>query len=169
MRTCYLSCCILLGLLTAPALGYAQTPAPTADRPAAVSASSAVGGLVRDAATGQPVEFASVALLRAADAGVVQATYTDAAGRYAFGPVPAGAYTLAVSFVGYAPGTVAAFAVAAGVPVQLGLVALQPQAKALGEVVVTGQRAAVEQQLDRTVLNVGALASNAGATALDIL
>ena len=169
MRTCYLSCCILLGLLTAPALGYAQTLVPAADRPAAVSVSAAVGGLVRDAATGQPVEFASVALLRAADAGVVQATYTDAAGRYAFGPVPAGAYTLAVSFVGYAPGTVPAFAVAAGVPVQLGPVALQPQAKALGEVVVTGQRAAVEQQLDRTVLNVGALASNAGATALDIL
>ena len=169
MRTCYLSCCILLGLLTAPALGYAQTLVPAADRPAAVSVSAAVGGLVRDAATGQPVEFASVALLRTADAGVVQATYTDAAGRYAFGPVPAGAYTLAVSFVGYAPGTVPAFAVAAGVPVQLGPVALQPQAKALGEVVVTGQRAAVEQQLDRTVLNVGALASNAGATALDIL
>ena len=104
---------------------------------------------MRDAATGQPVEFASVALLRAADAGVVQATYTDAAGRYAFGPVPAGAYTLAVSFVGYAPGTVPAFAVATGgpvQPVQLGPVALQPQARALGEVVVTGQRAAVEQQ-----------------------
>ena len=169
MRTYCLSCCILLGLLMAPALGYAQTPAPAADRPATVSASAAVGGLVRDAATGQPVEFASVALLRAAGAGVVQATYTDAAGRYALGPVPAGAYTLAVSFVGYAPGTVPAFAVAAGVPVQLEQVALQPQAKALGEVVVTGQRAAVEQQLDRTVLNVGALASNAGATALDIL
>ena len=132
-------------------------------------AAGAVSGLVRDAATGQPVEFASVALLRAADAGVVQATYTDAAGRYTLGPVPAGAYTLTVSFVGYAPGTVATFAVAAGQPVPLGPVALQPQAKALGEVVVTGQRAAVEQQLDRTVLNVGALASNAGATALDIL
>ena len=169
MRTCFLFCCILLGLLTAPVLGYAQTPAPAADRPATVLTSAAVGGLVRDAATEQPVEFASVALLRAADAGVVQATYTDAAGRYAFGPVPAGAYTLAVSFVGYAPGTVPTFAVAAGVPIQLGPMALQPQAKALGEVVVTGQRAAVEQQLDRTVLNVGALASNAGATALDIL
>ena len=169
MRTCYFSCCILLGLLTAPTLGYAQTSVPAADRPAAVPTSAAVGGLVRDAVTEQPVEFASVALLRAVDAGVVQATYTDAAGRYAFGPVPAGAYTLAVSFVGYAPGTVPTFAVAAGMPVQLGPVALQPQAKALGEVVVTGQRAAVEQQLDRTVLNVGALASNAGATALDIL
>jgi iron complex outermembrane receptor protein len=155
-------CCFLLGLLAALVPGYAQTLAPA--RPA-----GEVSGLVRDAATGQPVEFASVALLRAADAGVVQATYTDAAGRYALGPVPAGAYTLAVSFVGYAPGTVAAFAVAAGQPVLLGPVALQPQAKALGEVVVRGQRAAVEQQLDRTVLNVGALASNAGATALDIL
>ena len=34
---------------------------------------------MRDAATGPPVAFASVALLRVADASVVQATYTDAA------------------------------------------------------------------------------------------
>ena len=93
-------CCFLLGLLAALVPGYAQTLAPA--HPA-----EEVSGRVRDAATGQPVEFASVALLRAADAGVVQATYTGAAGRYALGPVPAGAYTLAVSFVGYTPGSVA--------------------------------------------------------------
>jgi len=109
MRTYCFPCCFLFGLLAAPALGYAQTPAPASDRPAAVSASAAVGGLVRDAGTGQPVEFASVALLRAADAGVVQATYTDAGGYYALGPVPTGAYTLAVSFVGYTSGSAASF------------------------------------------------------------
>jgi len=162
MKALRFFCCFLLGLLAALVPGYAQTSAPA--HPA-----EEVSGLVRDAATGQPVEFASVALLRTADAGVVQAGYTDAAGRYALGPVPAGAYTLVVSSVGYAPATVPAFAVAAGQPLPLGPVALQPQAQALNEVVVTGQRAAVEQQLDRTVLNVGALASNAGATALDIL
>ena len=70
MRTYCLSCCILLGLLAALVPGYAQTLAPA--HPA-----EEVSGLVRDAATGPPVEFASVALLRAADAGVVQATYTD--------------------------------------------------------------------------------------------
>ena len=41
------------------------------------------------------------------------------------------------------PATVPAFAVAAGQPLLLGPVALQPQVQALGEVVVTGQRAAV--------------------------
>ena len=162
MKAFRIFCCFLLGLLSALVPGYAQTLAPA--RP-----TGEVSGLVRDAATREPVEFASVALLRAADAGVVQATYTDAAGRYALGPVPAGTYTLTVSFVGYAPSILASFEVAAGQPVSLEPLALQPQAKALGEVVVTGQRAAIEQQLDRTVLNVGALASNAGATALDIL
>ena len=34
---------------------------------------------------------------------------------------------------------------------------------------MTGQKAVIEQKIDRMVLNVGALASNAGATALDIL
>ena len=63
-------CCFLLGLLAALVPGYAQTLAPA--HPA-----EEVSGRVRGAATGQSVEFASVALLRAADAGVVQATYTD--------------------------------------------------------------------------------------------
>ena len=65
-------CCFFLDLLAALVPGYAQTLAPA--HPA-----EEVSGRVRDAATGPPVAFASVALLRAADAGVVQATYTDAA------------------------------------------------------------------------------------------
>ena len=67
-------CCFLPGLLAALVPGYAQTLAPA--HPA-----EEVSGRVRGAATGQSVEFASVALLRAADAGVVQATYTDNANR----------------------------------------------------------------------------------------
>ena len=63
-------CCFLLGLLAALVPGYAQTLAP-------VHPTEEVSGRVRDAATRQPVEFASMTLLRAADAGVVQATYTD--------------------------------------------------------------------------------------------
>ena len=65
-------CCFLPGLLAALVPGYAQTLAPA--HPA-----EEVSGRVGDAATGPPVEFASVTLLRAADASVVQATYTDAA------------------------------------------------------------------------------------------
>ena len=63
-------CCFLIGLLAALVPGYAQTLAPA-------HSAEEVSGRVRDVATGQPVEFASVAQLRAADAGVVQATYTD--------------------------------------------------------------------------------------------
>ena len=62
-------CCFLLGLLAALIPGYAQTLAPA--HPA-----EGISVRVCDAATGPPVAFAS-ALLRAADAGVVQATYTD--------------------------------------------------------------------------------------------
>ena len=63
-------CCFLPGLLAALVPGYAQTLAPA--HPA-----EEVSSRVRDAATGQPLAFASVALLRAADAGVVQVIYTD--------------------------------------------------------------------------------------------
>ena len=65
-------CYFLPGLLAALVPGYAQTLAPA--HPA-----EEVSGRMRDAATGPPVESASVALLRVADACVVHATYIDAA------------------------------------------------------------------------------------------
>ena len=63
-------CCFLLGLLAALVPCYAQTLAPA-------HRAEGVSDRVRDSAIDPPVAFASVALLRAADAVVVQATYTD--------------------------------------------------------------------------------------------
>ncbi|MFD2937522.1 TonB-dependent receptor domain-containing protein [Spirosoma flavum] len=118
----------------------------------------------------QPVEFATVAVLKAADAALVKATYTDAAGQFSFDGLADGTYKITISYVGYTSMTTPIFTLSAGQPVvKIGSIALVPQSKQLAEVVVTGQKAVIEQKIDRMVLNVGALASNAGATALDIL
>lgn len=119
----------------------------------------------------KPVEFATVALLTAAaEPTLVKASYTDATGLFAFELLTAGSYRVNITFVGYQNAVSALITLPAGAPPHdLGTVVLQPQTRQLAEVKVTGQKAVVEQQIDRVVLNVGALASNAGATALDIL
>ena len=96
---------LVLLLLSATARVNAQTPADSAGslKPAAPRTAVGVTGLVRDAATQKPVEFATVALLRESDAGLVKATYTDTDGQFSFASVADGRYTVSVSFVGYAP------------------------------------------------------------------
>ncbi len=163
---------LFLLLLSAAARVNAQTPADSAGsaKPAALHSSAGVIGSVRDAVTQKPVEFATVALLRASDAGLIKATYTDTDGQFSFANIADGSYTVSISFVGYAPAAVPSFSLSSVQPsVQLGAVSLTAQSRQLAEVVVTGQKAVIEQKIDRMVLNVGALASNAGATALDIL
>ena len=119
----------------------------------------------------KPVEFATVALFAAtADSALVKATYTDDKGGFAFASLAEGVYRLKISFVGFQDVASPVLTITAGQPaLDAGTLVMPGQTKQLAEVVVTGQKAVIEQKIDRMVLNVGALASNAGATALDIL
>jgi len=119
----------------------------------------------------KPVEFATVALFAAtADSALVKATYTDDKGEFAFASLAEGAYRLKISFVGFLKVASPVLTITTEQPaLDAGTLVMPSQVEQLAEVVVTGQKAVIEQKIDRMVLNVGALASNAGATALDIL
>jgi len=62
----------------------------------AVASAASITGRITDASTGKPVVFATVRLLETGSE-----VHTDADGRYIFDGVPAGRYTVAVSFGGY--------------------------------------------------------------------
>ena len=119
----------------------------------------------------KPVEFATVALFAAtADSALVKATYTDDKGGFAFASLAEGVYRLKISFVGFRDVASPVLTITAGQPaLDAGTLVMPSQAKQLAEVVVTGQKAVIEQKIDRMVLNVDALPTNAGATALDVL
>ncbi|AUD05808.1 outer membrane beta-barrel family protein [Spirosoma pollinicola] len=119
----------------------------------------------------KPIEFATVALVSASvDSAFVKATYTDPTGAFAFESLNEGRYRVKITFVGYQNAASPVLVLTPNQPAtDMGSIALQPQTKQLSEVVVTGQKAVIEQKIDRMVLNVDALPSNAGATALDVL
>src|SRR5882672_10767933 len=75
-------------------------------RPGHVSAQTtgAIAGAVLDGASGQPLAGAEVVLGASWTNG--QRAITDAAGRYAFADVTAGAYSLRIRFIGYRPTTI---------------------------------------------------------------
>jgi outer membrane receptor protein involved in Fe transport len=139
--------------------------APAANR----AATGRITGTVTDAATGKPVSYATVAVLDAATGKVINGGVCGDDGKFVLPGIPAGTYTVQVSFVGYKneerPGVV----VAAGAPLDLGKIALAVSAQKLGEVVVVAQKPLIEERVDRTVYNAENDQTTRGGDATDVL
>ena len=164
---------LLSALLGISQLALGQQ-APAGSRPAAPAAATraAAGriiGTVFDATTSKPVSYATVAVLDGATSKVVSGGVCGDDGKFVLPGIPAGAYTVQVSFIGYKneerPGVV----VAAGAAVDLGRITLAAAAQKLGEVVVTGQKALIEEKVDRTVYNAENDQTARGGDATDVL
>jgi outer membrane receptor protein involved in Fe transport len=143
---------------------------PAGQAPAPQSGTGRITGTVVDAATKQPVPYATIALLNPATGKPIDGTAADDNGKFSIPRVPAGTYTVQITFIGYKlvekPGVVITDA---GNTVALGSVVLESSAQALGEVKVEGQRSLVEEKVDRTVYNAEKDETTRGGDATDVL
>ena len=109
-----------------------------------------ISGTVIDAATSQPIEFATVALI-APDSTVVNGTTTDSIGRFTIDRIPSsGNYRLLASFIGYKDLVTALD----GIPSQGAVIALEPDTEMLAEAVVTARRPVIEVKLNGSTVAV---------------
>ena len=127
-----------------------------------------ISGTVGDA-KGQPVEAATVVLLKAKDSSRLKATATDKTGHFRFDRIPAGKYLVMTSSVGYESSWSAPFDLAVTGTRSLSPLVLNPSSTNLQAFAVVGKKPFIETKADRTIINVDASPSNAGATALDVL
>lgn len=117
----------------------------------------------------QPVEFATVVLLRAQDStSSVQATVADASGAFILHGVLPGTYRLRASFIGLLPAVQQVEVQAGPVPASIHL-QLSAAPKKLGEVQVTANRPRITQLPDRLIMDVASTPLAAGYTALEVL
>lgn len=156
MKTTFATLWLLLLLLVVPAAGRAQQ-----------QATGTIIGTILDK-NRKPVPFATAVLRKAEGLGVVKIALSDTAGVYELPEVPLGRYSLQVTSVGYQEATPAPFQLTEARQ-QLPAVVLTDLGQTLGEVTVTGKRQLVERQLDRTVVNVDAMITNAGSNVLEVL
>ena len=126
-----------------------------------------VSGVVKDE-QGNAVQSATVSLLRAKDSSLAKVAVSAQDGKFSFVNIKPGKYFASVSLVGYIKINTNAFDVA-GADIAIPAIALKAASKEIGEVVVQAKRPFIESKIDRTVVNVEASPSSAGATALDIL
>jgi len=143
-------------LVLSVSFAYAQT-----------SGTGKVSGEILDEKA-QPFPFVNVLLLNAKDSALVKGLASDDNGKFLFEQIAEGQYMTMVSMVGYQKEYSKVFKVANAL-VALPATTLKPDTKSLNEVTVVAKKPFIEQQIDRTVLNVENSIVSAGATALEVL
>ncbi|AYA36661.1 TonB-dependent receptor [Hymenobacter oligotrophus] len=147
---------LLVILLLLPLSVWAQT-------------TGSVTGTLLDGSNGQPVPFANVVLLRAQDSTLVTGAQTADNGAFKIEGVPFGNYSLRVTQLGYRPARRPITLSAEQASLALGQLRLRSTTQQLKGVTVTGERAIVQDNLDKKVINVSKDLSTVGGTAVDVL
>ena len=131
--------------------------------------SNTITGTVKDEVS-QPVDVATVSLMRLPDSVFVKAEFTNVDGTFAFVEIPAGTYYLNVSFLGYKNYTTDNFTVADGdMASSIPEIILRPDDLELAEVSVVAQKPFVERKSDRLIVNVENSILAAGSSAMEVL
>jgi iron complex outermembrane receptor protein len=126
-----------------------------------------ISGQVTDN-TGKPVVSATVILYKFKDSIIIKTAVTDKQGRYQFDKIRQGEYLVQASVIGSEKKNSNKIQMN-GKDIQLETMQLLPAAKGLSEVVVTAKRPFIETKIDKTIVNVEASPTSAGATALEVL
>ncbi|RYU79274.1 TonB-dependent receptor domain-containing protein [Hymenobacter persicinus] len=129
----------------------------------------AVRGALLDAATGQPLPFTNVVLLRAPDSSFVAGAQTAESGAFALEKLALGTYFLRATAVGYRTGRRTITLTTATPSLTLGTLRLRSTATQLRDVVVTAERPVVSDNLDKKVIDVSKDLTVTGGTAIDVL
>jgi outer membrane receptor protein involved in Fe transport len=131
--------------------------------------SAKIVGYILDSTDKKPVEFASVALISKTTGKPLDGAVADQVGKFTLSKVSIGDYRLVISFIGYESKTLFVTISGKNDDQDLGVVSMKPSAKLLDEVTVEGQRALIEERVDRTVYNAEKDATNRGGDATDVL
>lgn len=129
-----------------------------------------VTGKIIDAQTKQIIEYCNVVLFTYKDSSMVNGTISDREGRFSISNLRPGIYFLRASYIGYDNRTIDSIRITPRAPeVDLGIVALDEKSIELSNVVVTGEKEIIINNLDKKVINVEKDLTNIGGTAVDVV
>lgn len=130
---------------------------------------AAVTGKIIDSDSKLPLEFATVTLMNAADSSIITGGITDGAGGFSIESRP-GDYLVKIEFISYQSQYRDNIKLGKNNPkVDLGTIALSPDANLLNTVEVRADKSQLNIALDKKVFNVGKDLANRGGSATDIL
>ena len=127
-------------------------------------------GSLYDAQTNQIIEYGNIVLYRIKDSSMVNGTITDKQGKFVLDNLQFGMYYIKTSFIGYATKFIDSIRVnPKSLEVGLGKIKLDEQSIELGNVLVTGQKEMIINNLDKKVINVEKDLTTTGGSAVDVV
>ena len=133
-----------------------------------MQAQNLITGVVYDAHSEQPLDYANVVVYRDGEEEPLDGTTTDEDGMFwLYRKVKAGDYKVTVSFMGYIDQIFKVHL--SGHEVSLGKIYLEENTRALKEVEVVGQGSTMRFELDKKVFTVDQSITSAGASVSDVL
>lgn len=127
-----------------------------------------ISGSVVNAATKEPIDYASISLIDQSTSKVVNGAITSTKGSFSLTGVAAGTYSIKVEFIGFTTYTRNDVVVGAG-NVNIGIVPLASTSSSLQEVVITRSKPLVENHIDKMVFNAASDLTSQSGVALDVL
>lgn len=128
-----------------------------------------VTAIILDSLTKRPIDYASVSLLKAKDNKSVNGGVTDTKGKVVLQNVQPDEYKLSVGFMGYKTKNLSLKTSPERPDHNAGTIYLSPVAGNLKEVEITGQKALIENKVDKLVYNAEQDITNAGGDATDVM
>ncbi|WP_430934734.1 TonB-dependent receptor domain-containing protein [Saccharicrinis sp. 156] len=157
---CRVFICILAMLWCIPSTGFAE----------AEINSGVVRGTVVAAHRMVALEYVTVAIYHSADHTLLGGTVTKADGKFKLEGLPPGVYYLDISFIGYSTKRINDVVIERkNQQIDIGLITLGENSENLEEVEVVAERAAIEFQLDKKVVNVSKHYTSISGSAVNVL
>lgn len=128
-----------------------------------------ISALILDSLTRKPVDYATISLIRTKDNKSVNGTVTDDKGRMSLPNITPDEYRLSIGFMGYKTKVMVIKTTPEKPDLNAGTIYLSPTTGNLKEVEITGQKALVENKVDKIVYNAEQDITNAGGDATDVM
>jgi len=132
--------------------------------------SGSISGIVTEKGTNTPIINAVITVLNANDSVKVSAAETDVTGSFKFESLPFGDYRLEVTMIGYNSAVVRGITLSKENPdYSIKSISLSQGITETEEILVEGEKSAIEFQADRKVFNVENQPITQGGSAIDVL
>jgi len=134
------------------------------------AAGGSIKGFVYDLTSKQPLEYATITIIRKKDNQVVTGTISDQTGFFKIKGMDFGMYKIDVTFIGYKTKTIESVPVRPNEKdVDLGQILLEAAVETIGEAVVVADRPTMTYKIDKKVINVSQQHTSASGSAVEIL
>ena len=163
MKRILLICTTLIFVLNAKAQFPGMGGAPKATITGRISA------VILDSLTKNPIDYATVSLVKVKDGKAVNGGVTDDKGKVVLQNVAPDEYKFVVGFIGYKAKSIVIKTTLEKLDYNLGSVEIASTTNTLNTVTVVGAKSMIENKIDRMVYNAEADATNAGGDATDVM